>query len=108
MAFDHSKYAAFKPVGKKDRRWPDQVIDKAPDWCAVDLRDGNQALVKPMTVAQKQRLFDLLVKLGFKEIEIGFPAASQPDFDFCRKLIEGNRIPDDVKIQVLTLSLIHI
>jgi 2-isopropylmalate synthase len=102
MAFDHSKYAAFKPVGKKDRRWPDQVIDKAPDWCAVDLRDGNQALVKPMTVAQKQRLFDLLVKLGFKEIEIGFPAASQPDFDFCRKLIEGNRIPDDVKIQVLT------
>ncbi|XKH00626.1 2-isopropylmalate synthase [Marinobacter nauticus] len=102
MAFDHRKYAAFKPVGKKDRRWPDQVIDKAPDWCAVDLRDGNQALVKPMTVAQKQRLFDLLVKLGFKEIEIGFPAASQPDFDFCRKLIEGNRIPDDVKIQVLT------
>ena len=102
MAFDHRKYAPFKPVGKKDRRWPDQVIDKAPDWCAVDLRDGNQALVKPMTVAQKQRLFDLLVKLGFKEIEIGFPAASQPDFDFCRKLIEGNRIPDDVKIQVLT------
>jgi len=102
MAFDHRKYAAFKPVGKTDRRWPDQVIDKAPDWCAVDLRDGNQALVKPMTVAQKQRLFDLLVKLGFKEIEIGFPAASQPDFDFCRKLVEGNRIPDDVKIQVLT------
>jgi len=102
MAFDYRKYAAFKPVGKKDRRWPDQVIDKAPDWCAVDLRDGNQALVKPMTVAQKQRLFDLLVKLGFKEIEIGFPAASQPDFDFCRKLIEGSRIPDDVKIQVLT------
>ncbi|MGM0953252.1 MAG: 2-isopropylmalate synthase [Pseudomonadota bacterium] len=102
MAFDHRKYVAFKPVGKKDRRWPDQVIDQAPTWCAVDLRDGNQALVKPMTVAQKQRLFDLLVKLGFKEIEIGFPAASQPDFDFCRKLIEENRIPDDVKIQVLT------
>ena len=102
MAFDHRKYVAFKPVAKKDRRWPDQVIDKAPTWCAVDLRDGNQALVKPMTVAQKQRLFDLLVKLGFKEIEIGFPAASQPDFDFCRKLIEENRIPEDVKIQVLT------
>ncbi|NWO05865.1 MAG: 2-isopropylmalate synthase [Alteromonadaceae bacterium] len=102
MAFDHRKYAPFKPIAKKDRRWPDQTIDKAPDWCAVDLRDGNQALVKPMTVAQKQRMFDLLVKLGFKEIEIGFPAASQPDFDFCRKLIEGNRIPDDVKIQVLT------
>ena len=102
MAFDHRKYAPFKPIAKKDRRWPDQTIEKAPDWCAVDLRDGNQALVKPMTVAQKQRMFDLLVKLGFKEIEIGFPAASQPDFDFCRKLIEGNRIPDDVKIQVLT------
>lgn len=102
MAFDHRKYVAFKPVGKKDRRWPDQVIEKAPDWCAVDLRDGNQALVKPMSVAQKQRLFDLLVKLGFKEIEIGFPAASQPDFDFCRKLIEENRIPEDVTIQVLT------
>ena len=102
MAFDHRKYVAFQPVAKKDRRWPDQVIQKAPAWCAVDLRDGNQALVKPMSVAQKQRLFDLLVKLGFKEIEIGFPAASQPDFDFCRKLIEENRIPDDVKIQVLT------
>lgn len=102
MAFDHRKYVAFKPVGKTDRRWPDKVIEKAPAWCAVDLRDGNQALVKPMTVAQKQRLFDLLVKLGFKEIEIGFPAASQPDFDFCRKLIDENRIPDDVKIQVLT------
>lgn len=102
MAFDHRKYSAFKPVAKKDRRWPDQVIETAPTWCAVDLRDGNQALVKPMAVAQKQRLFDLLVKLGFKEIEIGFPAASQPDFDFCRKLIEENRIPGDVKIQVLT------
>ena len=102
MAFDHRKYAAFKPIAKKDRRWPDQVIQKAPTWCAVDLRDGNQSLIKPMSVAQKQRLFDLLVKLGFKEIEIGFPAASQPDFDFCRKLIEENRIPDDVKIQVLT------
>ncbi len=102
MAFDHRKYVAFKPVAKKDRRWPDRVIEKAPTWCAVDLRDGNQALVKPMSVAQKQRLFDLLVKLGFKEIEIGFPAASQPDFDFCRKLIEEDRIPSDVKIQVLT------
>jgi len=102
MAFDHRKYPAFRPVAKTDRRWPDKVIEKAPTWCAVDLRDGNQALVKPMNVAQKQRMFDLLVKLGFKEIEIGFPAASQPDFDFCRKLIEENRIPDDVKIQVLT------
>ncbi|AOY87433.1 2-isopropylmalate synthase [Marinobacter salinus] len=102
MSFDHRKYVAFKPVAKTDRRWPDKVIEKAPTWCAVDLRDGNQALVKPMSIAQKQRMFDLLVKLGFKEIEIGFPAASQPDFDFCRKLIEENRVPDDVKIQVLT------
>lgn len=102
MAFDHRKYAAFRPVAKTNRRWPNKVIEKAPTWCAVDLRDGNQALVKPMNVAQKQRMFDLLVKLGFKEIEIGFPAASQPDFDFCRKLIEENRIPEDVKIQVLT------
>ena len=102
MAFDHRKYIPFKPIARTDRRWPDKVIEKAPRWCAVDLRDGNQALVKPMTVAQKQRMFDLLVKVGFKEIEIGFPAASQPDFDFCRKLIEENRIPDDVQIQVLT------
>ncbi|MBZ2167798.1 2-isopropylmalate synthase [Marinobacter sp. F4216] len=102
MSFDHRKYAPFKPIGKTDRRWPDKVIEKAPMWCAVDLRDGNQALVKPMNVQQKQRMFDLLVKLGFKEIEIGFPSASQPDFDFCRKLIDENRIPDDVKIQVLT------
>ena len=102
MAFDHRKYAAFKPIAKTNRRWPDRVIERAPTWCAVDLRDGNQALVKPMSVNQKQRMFDLLVKLGFKEIEIGFPAASQPDFDFCRKLIEEGRIPEDVKIQVLT------
>ena len=102
MAFDHRKYVAFTPVAKTDRRWPDKVITRAPRFCAVDLRDGNQALVKPMSVAQKQRMFELLVKLGFKEIEIGFPAASQPDFDFCRKLIEEDRIPDDVHIQVLT------
>ncbi|WP_336366741.1 2-isopropylmalate synthase [Marinobacter sp. C2H3] len=102
MAFDHRKYVPFKPIAKADRRWPSRVIEKAPTWCAVDLRDGNQALVKPMSVAQKQRMFDLLVKLGFKEIEIGFPSASQPDFDFCRKLIEEKRIPEDVKIQVLT------
>lgn len=102
MAFDHRKYSAFPVIRKTDRRWPDQVIEKSPQWCAVDLRDGNQALVKPMSVAQKQRLFELLVKLGFKHIEIGFPAASQPDFDFCRKLIEEDRIPEDVTVQVLT------
>ena len=102
MAFDHRKYQPFTPVQRPQRRWPDQVITTAPDWCAVDLRDGNQALVKPMTVAQKLRLFDLLVKVGFKEIEVGFPAASQPDFDFVRALIEQNRVPEDVTIQVLT------
>jgi len=102
MAFDHRKYRPFAPIPKKDRRWPDRVIEKAPTFCAVDLRDGNQALVKPMNIAQKQRMFDLLVKLGFKQIEIGFPSASQPDFDFCRKLITEDRIPEDVTIQVLT------
>ena len=102
MAFDHRKYRPFKPLNKTDRRWPDKVIQKAPIYSAVDLRDGNQALVKPMNIAQKQRLFDLLVKLGYKQIEIGFPAASQPDFDFCRKLISENRIPEDVTIQILT------
>ncbi|WP_127556831.1 2-isopropylmalate synthase [Saccharospirillum alexandrii] len=102
MSFDHRKYPAFAPIRKTDRRWPDRVIEQAPIWCAVDLRDGNQALVKPMNLVQKQQMFDLLVDCGFKEIEIGFPSASQPDFDFCRQLIEQNRIPDDVTIQVLT------
>jgi 2-isopropylmalate synthase len=102
MAFDHRKYRPCQPVHKPDRRWPGLIIERAPQWCAVDLRDGNQALVKPMDVAQKQRLFDLLVKLGYKQIEVGFPAASQPDFDFCRKLIEEDRIPEGVHIQVLT------
>ena len=102
MSFDHRKYRPFAPIRKTDRRWPDRLIEQAPLWCAVDLRDGNQALVKPMNVTQKQQLFDLLVDCGFKQIEIGFPAASQPDFDFCRKLIEEDRIPADVSIQVLT------
>src|SRR5690606_29203520 len=102
MAYDHRKYRPFTPVAKKDRRWPDNVITRAPDWCAVDLRDGNQALVKPMNVAQKKELFALLVSIGFKEIEVGFPAASQTDFDFVRALIEENLIPDDVTVQVLT------
>jgi 2-isopropylmalate synthase len=102
MPFDHRKYRPFAPVARPQRRWPDRVITQAPAWCAVDLRDGNQALVKPMNLAQKQRLFDLLVAIGFKEIEIGFPAASQPDFDFCRQLIEQDRVPADVTIQVLT------
>ncbi len=102
MTFDHRKYQRFEVPNKPNRQWPNNRIDQAPRWCAVDLRDGNQALVKPMNPAQKQRMFDLLVKVGCKEIEIGFPSASQPDFDFCRKLIEEKRIPDDVTIQVLT------
>lgn len=100
--FDYRKYRPFSPIAKTDRRWPNEVIRQAPIWCSVDLRDGNQALVQPMDVEQKTRMFELLVKLGFKEIEIGFPAASKPDFDFARKLIEEDRIPADVTVQVLT------
>ncbi|MCB1597884.1 MAG: 2-isopropylmalate synthase [Gammaproteobacteria bacterium] len=102
MSYDHRKYSAFRPVRGWQRKWPDQVIDRAPDWCAVDLRDGNQALVNPMTVEQKTQLFSLLVDIGCKEIEVGFPAASQPDFDFVRKIIETDLVPEDVTIQVLT------
>lgn len=102
--FDHTKYKPFQPIGLRDRTWPDQVISEAPTWCSVDLRDGNQALIEPMSVVQKSKMFELLVEVGFKEIEVGFPAASQPDFDFVRNLIEQNRIPDDVTIQVLTQS----
>ena len=102
MTYDFRKYRPTPVVARPQRRWPDQVITQTPRWCAVDLRDGNQALVKPMTVEQKTRLFLLLVKVGFKEIEVGFPAASQPDFDFVRQLIEQRQIPDDVTIQVLT------
>ena len=100
--FDHKKYEPFKSISLPSRRWPDRVLDRAPSWCSVDLRDGNQALVEPMTTRQKSILWDQLVKLGFKEIEVGFPSASVPDFDFVRQLIEENRIPDDVTIQVLT------
>ena len=102
MAYDHRKYRPTPVIARPQRRWPEQVITTAPRWCAVDLRDGNQALVKPMTVEQKSRLFARLVQIGFKEIEVGFPAASQPDFDFVRQLIEQEQIPDDVTIQVLT------
>ncbi|MBC54581.1 MAG: 2-isopropylmalate synthase [Gammaproteobacteria bacterium] len=100
--FNHQKYVPFAPVALTDRTWPDQVIRVAPRWCSVDLRDGNQALIEPMSVSQKKQMFDLLLEVGFKEIEVGFPAASQPDFDFVRYLIEEDRIPDDVTIQVLT------
>src|SRR6202789_417116 len=97
-----SKYRAYAPIILPDRRWPSKVIDKAPMWCSVDLRDGNQALVEPMGVDRKNRMFDLLVGMGFEEIEVAFPSASQTDFDFVRSIIEGAQIPDDVAIQVLT------
>ncbi len=100
--FSHSKYVPYPMVGLTDRTWPDEQITEAPLWCSVDLRDGNQALIEPMNVSQKLQMFKLLVKVGFKEIEVGFPAASQPDFDFVRTLVEENLIPDDVTVQVLT------
>ncbi|MES9966392.1 MAG: 2-isopropylmalate synthase [Sedimenticola sp.] len=99
--FDHSKYRPAPAVVLNNRQWPDRVIEKAPVWASVDLRDGNQALLEPMNVEQKRRLWDLLVKLGFKEIEVGFPSASRPDYDFVRWLIDENRIPEDVTVQAL-------
>ena len=98
----HEKYSPYPAVELPDRTWPDRRIESAPIWCSVDLRDGNQALVDPMDSIRKKRMWDLLVAMGFKEIEVGFPAASQTDFDFVRSLIEGGHIPDDVTIQVLT------
>ncbi|CAO3351895.1 2-isopropylmalate synthase [Azospirillum palustre] len=97
-----SKYAPFPQVKLTDRQWPSRTLDKAPIWCSVDLRDGNQALIEPMGPDRKRAMFDLLLRMGFKEIEVGFPAASQTDFDFCREIIDGNKIPDGVTIQVLT------
>ncbi|KQY54607.1 2-isopropylmalate synthase [Nocardioides sp. Root140] len=96
------RYTAFVPVDVPDRTWPTKKITKAPRWLSTDLRDGNQALIDPMTPARKLSMFELLVKMGYKEIEIGFPSASQTDFDFVRKLIEEDRIPDDVQVSVLT------
>jgi 2-isopropylmalate synthase len=104
--FNHKKYQSFQqsmPALKmENRQWPNNFITQAPQWCAVDLRDGNQALIEPMSVIQKQKMWRLMVKMGFKHIEVGFPSASQPDFDFVRWLIEANQIPEDVTIQVLT------
>lgn len=100
------KYQPAPTVHLPDRTWPSKIIDKAPRWCAVDLRDGNQSLVNPMTVAQKTKFFDLLIKCGFKEIEVGFPAASDTDFDFVRKMAKGpESAPDDVAIQVQCFAL---
>src|SRR6056300_143531 len=102
------KYRPFPPLNLKDRRWPDQAIMTAPIWCSVDLRDGNQALIEPMDSPRKMAMFRLLVGMGFKEIEVGFPSASETDFNFCRELIEGGHIPDDVTIQVLTQAREHL
>jgi 2-isopropylmalate synthase len=97
-----TKYRPFAPVGLKDRTWPDAVLTRPPVWCSVDLRDGNQALIEPMDIARKMRMFTALVDIGFKQIEVGFPSASQVEFDFVRKLIDEDLVPDDVIIQVLT------
>ena len=99
-----AKYAPFVPLVLTDRTWPNKVIDTAPLWCSVDLRDGNQALIDPMDPDRKRRMFEALVNMGFKEIEVGFPSASQPDFDFVRQLIDDDQVPDDVWIQVLVQS----
>ena len=96
------KYRAFTPIALADRQWPSRVIETAPIWCSVDLRDGNQALIEPMGVDRKNRMFRLLIAMGFKEIEVAFPSASQTDFDFVRSIIENGEIPDGVAIQVLT------
>ena len=103
-----SRYAAYPAVDLPDRTWPGRTITQAPRWCAVDLRDGNQALIDPMTPDRKRRMFELLVRMGYKEIEVGFPAASQTDYDFVRMLIEEDLIPDDVVIQVLTQAREHL
>ncbi|GAB47778.1 2-isopropylmalate synthase [Mobilicoccus pelagius] len=106
-----AKYVPFHEqiaIDLPDRTWPEKTITKAPRWCAVDLRDGNQALIDPMNAERKLRMFELLVRMGYKEIEVGFPSASQTDFDFCRLLVEGGHIPDDVTIQVLTQARDHL
>src|SRR6202158_1230776 len=97
-----TKYRPFSPIDLSDRTWPNRSIDAPPAWCSVDIREGNQALIEPMDAARKRRMFDMLVRIGFKEIEVGFPAASQTDFDFVREIIDERLIPDDVTIQVLT------
>ena len=97
-----SKYRSFPPVVLTDRQWPNGTISKPPIWMSTDLRDGNQSLFEPMNAERKTRMFEMLCAIGFKEIEVAFPSASQTDFDFVRSLIEGGHIPDDVSIEVLT------
>ena len=105
---NYEKYKRFETIKLKDRTWPDKEITKAPIWCSVDLRDGNQALITPMSIEQKVRFFKKLVEIGFKEIEVGFPSASQIEFDFLRKLIDDNLVPSDVTLQVLTQAREHL
>ena len=102
MPMPFRKYRQFDTVDLPDRTWPDRVLTHAPIWCSTDLRDGNQALVNPMDAERKRKMFDLLLELGYKEIEVGFPSASATDFEFCRRLVEDGLIPDDVTIAVLT------
>jgi len=104
MISPREKYRPFPPVNLPDRQWPIRMITQPPVWCSVDLRDGNQSLIEPMGLDRKMRMFDALLKMGFKEIEVGFPSASQTDFDFVRHLIDNKKIPDGVTIQVLTQS----
>ena len=104
----HTKYKPSDPISLDKRTWPSKAIKKPPIWCSVDLRDGNQALVEPMDTSRKLRMFKTLVSMGFKEIEIGFPAASETDYNFCRYLIENKLIPNDVTIQVLTQAREHL
>ena len=104
----YRKYRPFQPIALADRTWPGRILTQAPVWCSVDLRDGNQALIEPMVVEEKIEMFNLLVRMGFKEIEIGFPAASQIEFDFLRQLVERKLIPDDVVVQVLTQCREHL
>lgn len=105
---DYTKYKQYPPVKLEDREWPSKVLDKAPLWCSVDLRDGNQALPIPMSINEKVEFFNLLVNMGFKEIEVGFPSASETEFNFLRRLVNDNLIPDDVHIQVLTQCRSHL
>src|SRR5262245_61495396 len=102
------RYRAFPPIDLPDRTWPFKTVTEAPRWLSTDLRDGNQALIDPMSPARKMTMFDLLVRMGYKEIEVGFPAASETDFNFVRQLVEGDKIPDDVTISVLNQAREHL
>ena len=104
----YKKYIPFKQIDLPDREWPNKTITKAPIWCSVDLRDGNQALIDPMNLEEKLEFFHALVDMGIKEIEIGFPSASETEYEICRELIEGGHIPDDVTIQVLVQAREHL